>query len=129
MPIFDSPAHFFSQYSFAVLVRSPNRVMNVEHLLTLSLPPFFEAIAENRIGVLTHFHVCTLVAVFQKLRPMFGLERILFGTASSVFPRDWRKDFLKEQKRARRAARFSAAEILQGGNGRRLLSKLLEESQ
>jgi predicted TIM-barrel fold metal-dependent hydrolase len=67
----------------------------------------------------------TLAEVFQKTAAVFGIERILFGTDSGVFPRGWRKDILEEQKLAMATAGFSAAEVemVLGGNARRLLGK------
>jgi len=75
--------------------------------------------------LLTQPHPLTLVEVFQKTRAVFGVERLLFGTDSGVFPRGWRKDILEEQKQAMVAAGFSAAamEMVLGGNARRLLEK------
>jgi predicted TIM-barrel fold metal-dependent hydrolase len=73
--------------------------------------------------LLTQPHPLTLTEVFQKTRAVFGIERILFGTDSGVFPRGWRKDILEEQKQAMVAAGFSEAEMemVLGGNAGRLL--------
>jgi predicted TIM-barrel fold metal-dependent hydrolase len=67
----------------------------------------------------------TLAEVFQKTRAVFGVERILFGTDSGVFPRGWRKDILEEQTQAMVQAGFSAAEMdmVLGGNAERLFEK------
>lgn len=41
-----------------------------------------------------------LADVFERALKVFGHERILFGTDSSVFPRGWRQDVLTEQREA-----------------------------
>jgi hypothetical protein len=53
----------------------------------------------------------SLAEVFQKTRAVFGVERILFGTDSGVFPRGWRKDVWEGQKQAMTQAGFSLAEM------------------
>jgi len=75
--------------------------------------------------LLTQPQPLTLAEVFEKTRTVFGIERILFGTDSGVFPRGWRKDILDEQKLAMVSARFSEAEMemVLGGNAGRLLGK------
>jgi hypothetical protein len=42
----------------------------------------------------------TLADVFERALAVFGPERILFGTDSSVFPRGWRRDLLVAQREA-----------------------------
>src|SRR5688572_13888432 len=42
----------------------------------------------------------TLVDVFERTLAVFGPERILFGTDSSVFPRGWRRELLVAQREA-----------------------------
>jgi len=42
----------------------------------------------------------TLADVFERALAVFGPERILFGTDSSVFPRGWRRDLLLAQREA-----------------------------
>jgi uncharacterized protein len=42
----------------------------------------------------------TLADVFERALGVFGPERILFGTDSSVFPRGWRRDLLLAQREA-----------------------------
>ena len=61
--------------------------------------------------IITQPYSLTLAEVFQKTRAVFGMERILFGTDSGVFPRGWRKDILEGQKAAMTTAGFSTAEM------------------
>ena len=64
----------------------------------------------------------TLADVFERALGVFGPERILFGTDSSVFPRGWRHDVLLEQREALGACGLGEedrARIL-GGNARAL---------
>jgi len=42
----------------------------------------------------------SLTDVFERALAVFGAERILFGTDSSVFPRGWRRDLLLNQREA-----------------------------
>jgi hypothetical protein len=42
----------------------------------------------------------SLADVFERALAVFGSERILFGTDSSVFPRGWRRDILLAQREA-----------------------------
>ncbi len=72
--------------------------------------------------MVTQPYPLSLVEVFQKTRAVFGIERILFGTDSGVFPRGWRKDILEEQKQAMATAGFSPAamEMILAGNALRL---------
>lgn len=64
-----------------------------------------------------------LSSVFARAREAMGIERILFGTDSSVFPRGWRRDLLEAQVAAMEEAGFSAGEQdrVLGGNARALL--------
>jgi len=66
----------------------------------------------------------TLAEVFQKTRTVFGIERILFGTDSGVFPHGWRKDILEVQKQGMTTAGFSAVEMemVFGGNTSRFFN-------
>ncbi len=75
--------------------------------------------------LLTQPHPLRLAEVFQKTRAVFGVERILFGTDSGVFPRGWRKDILEEQKQAMISAGFSETEMemVLGGNAEKLFEK------
>jgi hypothetical protein len=72
--------------------------------------------------IVTQPYSLTLAEVFQKTRALFGIERILFGTDSGVFPRGWRKDILEAQQQAMAAAGFSPAEteMILAGNALRL---------
>ena len=65
----------------------------------------------------------TLADVFERTLGVFGPERILFGTDSSVFPRGWRHDILLSQREALGACGISDAErqLILGGNAARLL--------
>jgi predicted TIM-barrel fold metal-dependent hydrolase len=42
----------------------------------------------------------SLADVFERALGVFGPERILFGTDSSVFPRGWRQDLFSAQREA-----------------------------
>ncbi|MGH7454350.1 MAG: amidohydrolase family protein, partial [bacterium] len=72
--------------------------------------------------MVTQPYPLSLVEAFQKTRAVFGIERILFGTDSGVFPRGWRKDILEMQKQAMATAGFSPAdmEMILAGNALRL---------
>jgi hypothetical protein len=76
------------------------------HLFEASLLPFFEAVAQCRTNVLTHFAILQV-----KLRDALGLPRV--------------KDILEEQKQAMVQAGFSAAELemILRGNAWRLFEK------
>ncbi|MEX1024181.1 MAG: amidohydrolase family protein, partial [Planctomycetota bacterium] len=65
----------------------------------------------------------TLVEVFERCLEVFGGERILFGTDSSVFPRGWRHDLLTQQREALGATGADGATLraVFGGNAARLL--------
>jgi len=65
----------------------------------------------------------TLADVFERTVAVFGAERVLFGTDSSVFPRGWRRDVLMGQREALGACGRSEAErqAILGGNASRLL--------
>lgn len=71
----------------------------------------------------TQPHPLTLVDLFERALEVFGSERILFGTDSSVFPRGWRHDVLLAQREALGACGASpeVQENILGGNARRLL--------
>lgn len=69
-------------------------------------------------------HPLDLDTVVRKTLDVFGPERILWGSDSSVLPRGWRAELLEEQVRAFRAAgcdNIAMAKIF-GGNLRRVLS-------
>ena len=65
----------------------------------------------------------TISSVFEKTAAVFGVERILFGTDSSVFPRGWRNDLYEEQVKAMNEAGFDDRDIgsILSGNINRLL--------
>lgn len=65
----------------------------------------------------------TLADVFERTLGVFGPERVLFGTDSSVFPRGWRRDVLTAQREALGACGLSDEQrsLVLGGNARRLL--------
>jgi len=75
--------------------------------------------------MITQPYPLTLAEVFQKTRTVFGVERLLFGTDSGVFPRGWRKDIWAEQQQAMVSAGFSGAEMgmVLGGNAGRVFEK------
>lgn len=64
-----------------------------------------------------------LADVFERTLRVFGPERILFGTDSSVFPRGWRREILLAQREALGACGVSGADRARilGGNARDLL--------
>ena len=72
----------------------------------------------------TQTHPVTLVDVFERTLGVFGPERILFGTDSSVFPRGWRRDVLLAQREALGACGVSDADFerILGGNTSRILA-------
>jgi predicted TIM-barrel fold metal-dependent hydrolase len=65
----------------------------------------------------------TLAHVFERALGVFGPERILFGTDSSIFPRGWRRDVLLAQREALGACGVREEDQLKilGGNAARLL--------
>ena len=65
----------------------------------------------------------TLADVFERALGVFGTDRILFGTDSSVFPRGWRRDLLLAQREALGACGVREEEQAKifGGNAARLL--------
>ena len=65
----------------------------------------------------------TLTSVFEKSAGVFGVDRIVFGTDSSVFPRGWRNDLYEEQLVAMKEAGFNENEIekILSGNINRIL--------
>ena len=65
----------------------------------------------------------TLADVFERALGVFGTERILFGTDSSVFPRGWRRDILLAQREALGACGVREEEQAKifGGNAARIL--------
>lgn len=64
-----------------------------------------------------------LADVFERTLKVFGPERILFGTDSSIFPRGWRRDILLAQREALGACGVSEKDRgrILGGNARDLL--------
>lgn len=72
----------------------------------------------------TQISPVSLAEVFHRTKAVFGVERLLFGTDSGVFPRGWRKDIYEAQLAAMRDAAFSEREIalVLGGNAQRLLT-------
>ena len=59
----------------------------------------------------------TLVDVFRKALEIVGVERLLFGTDSSFFPRGWQRSVWETQQEAVRQAGADAAEMDQIFNG------------
>ena len=66
----------------------------------------------------------TLSDVLSRTIAVFGSERILFGTDSSVFPRGWRNDLLEDQRNAMQEADFQQGDIenILSGNITRILN-------
>ncbi|MHC5211618.1 MAG: amidohydrolase family protein [Planctomycetota bacterium] len=64
-----------------------------------------------------------LADVFRAALDVYGAERILFGTDSSVFPRGWRADIHESQLAALETAGATGAQVeaVMGGNLERLL--------
>jgi len=71
----------------------------------------------------TQPHPLELADVFDRTLKVFGPERVLFGTDSSIFPRGWRRDILLAQREALGACGVSEADRgrIFGGNARDLL--------
>jgi predicted TIM-barrel fold metal-dependent hydrolase len=67
-------------------------------------------------------HPWTLESVFAKTLEVFGPERILWGSDSSVFPRGWKKDIFDVQFSCLRSAGCDEKTLhsIFGGNARRL---------
>ena len=65
----------------------------------------------------------TFVEVLERALAVFGADRILFGTDSSVFPRGWRNDLLTLQRESLGAIGGTPEHMRKvfGGNARRLL--------
>ncbi|MCZ6596908.1 MAG: amidohydrolase family protein [Planctomycetota bacterium] len=65
----------------------------------------------------------SLADVFERALGVFGPERILFGTDSSVFPRGWRHDLHTAQREALGACGASDSDLqsIFGGNAQRIL--------
>ncbi|MFQ5637962.1 MAG: amidohydrolase family protein [bacterium] len=66
----------------------------------------------------------TLTEVFKRTIDVVGVERILFGTDSSSFPRGWRKDIFENQMAILDSLNLSTAEkgLIFGGNISRILN-------
>ena len=64
-----------------------------------------------------------LAEVFRRALRVYGPERVLFGTDSSVFPLGWRRDRLEDQLSLLEACGASAdeRELVFAGNAARLL--------
>lgn len=65
----------------------------------------------------------SLVDVFRAAERVLGVERILFGTDSTFFPRGWRRDIFDAQMQAVKALEVTTqgARLIFGGNLARLL--------
>lgn len=65
----------------------------------------------------------SLADAFERVLGVFGPERVLFGTDSSVFPRGWRRDVLLAQREALGSLGVAEADrdLVFGGNATRLL--------
>lgn len=65
----------------------------------------------------------TLADALQRVLGVFGPERVLFGTDSSVFPRGWRRDVLVSQREALGSIDVAGGdrELIFGGNATRIL--------
>jgi hypothetical protein len=87
------------------------------------IPHFGCGFFRETLMIATQPEKLKLAEVFQRTAAIFGVERILFGTDSGVFPRGWRKDVFEAQVEAMKQAGFSAAamELVLGENMRRLL--------
>lgn len=74
----------------------------------------------------TQPHVLSLEGVFARALPVFGAQRVLFGTDSNVFPRGWRRDRFEEQEAVLGALCLPQEDkdLVLGGNAARLLSEV-----
>ncbi|MFT5288319.1 MAG: putative TIM-barrel fold metal-dependent hydrolase [Planctomycetota bacterium] len=65
----------------------------------------------------------SLADALERVLAVFGPERVIFGTDSSVFPRGWRRDILLAQREAMGSIGTPAEhqELIFGGNAMRLL--------
>ncbi len=73
--------------------------------------------------ILEHDPPLSLVEVFQAAKKSFGVDRMLFGSDSGLFPRGYRADVLRLQQETMRAAGFTEDELrgVMAGNLARLL--------
>jgi predicted TIM-barrel fold metal-dependent hydrolase len=96
-----------------------------EEVLALgaTCPNVYTDTAGSNAWILEHDPPLSLVEVFQAARVSFGVDRILFGSDSGLFPRGYRADVLRTQRETMRAAGFADDEqrAVLGGNLARLL--------
>ncbi len=80
-----------------------------EETLTLaaSCPNVYVDTAGSNSWMLEHDPPLALDDVFATTRDALGVDRIVFGTDSGVFPRGYRADVLQAQRDAMRAAKFT----------------------
>lgn len=86
--------------------------------LGATCPNVYVDTAGSNAWILEHDPPLSLVEAFQAARVSFGVERILFGSDSGVFPRGYRADVLRAQQETMRAAGFTEDEqsAILGGN-------------
>lgn len=91
--------------------------------LGATCPNVYTDTAGSNGWILEHDPPLSLAEAFQAARVSFGVERILFGSDSGVFPRGYRADVLRVQQDTMRAAGFTDDEqrAVLGGNLTRLL--------
>jgi len=89
-------------------------------------PNVYVDTSSSNAWIKTQPHVLSLEGVFARTLPVFGPERILFGTDSNVFPRGWRRDRFEEQEAILNALCLPTEDkdLILGGNAARLLSEI-----
>jgi hypothetical protein len=88
-----------------------------EALMTADLCPNVYLDTSSSNSWMKYFPGLTLVDVFRKVLEIVGVERLLFGTDSSFFPRGWQRSVWETQQEAVRQAGADAAEMDQIFNG------------
>ena len=88
-----------------------------EALMTADLCPNVYLDTSSSNSWMKYYPGLTLVDVFRKALEIVGVERLLFGTDSSFFPRGWQRPVWESQQEAVRQAGADAAEMDQIFNG------------
>jgi predicted TIM-barrel fold metal-dependent hydrolase len=73
-------------------------------------PNVYTDTAGSNAWILEHDPPLSLVETFEAVRTCFGVERMLFGSDSGVFPRGYRSDVLRVQQETMKSAGFTADE-------------------
>ena len=88
-----------------------------EALMTADLCPNVYLDTSSSNSWMKYYPGLTLAEVFRKALEIVGVERLLFGTDSSFFPRGWQRPVWESQQEALRQAGADAAEMDQIFNG------------